>query len=497
MGVIRKQGLSSSILIYLGFALGALNILVLFAKFLSLEQAGLIFLFVAVGKIILGFASFGNTAIMNKFFPYYSSYLPKKENDFLLASTMLPIIGIFLTSIVWLVADDLIIRKTIEKSPLFVDYYYWVIPYSAFLILYTVLETFSYTRYKSVFPTILRELGIRILTSLLIFLLVIGAINFYGLVAAYSVIYLLLVVLMLLYLHRTGDLIFIPKISKVTRRLKGKMLAYGSYIYGGLIISALAENADTFIIGSLVGLGSVTIYQTGHFIATIIQVPYRSLSAIAAPVISQAWKDKDLRLIQVIYQKTSLNQLLAALMLFGAIWVNIDFILNFLGENFDGVKEIVFILGIARILDLGFGQNAEILHNSKYWKFNFFSYVLLVLAFLPTNYFLVKEMGIQGSAWSNLLSFSLFNLVRYIFLWVKCDLQPFNWSTLSVIGIAAFAYLIANMVHVDIDVFGLANLTLRSGVFLTLFLIPLIYFKVSIDVNTLLSQSYQRFVKKK
>jgi len=146
---------------------------------------------------------------------------------------------------------------------------------------------------------------------------------------------------------------------------------------------------------------------------------------------------------------------------------------------------------------LGFGQNAEILHNSKYWKFNFFSYVLLVLAFLPTNYFLVKEMGIQGSAWSNLLSFSLFNLVRYIFLWVKCDLQPFNWSTLSVIGIAAFAYLIANMVHVDIDVFGLANLTLRSGVFLTLFLIPLIYFKVSIDVNTLLSQSYQRFVKKK
>lgn len=496
MGIIRKQGISSSILIYLGFALGAFNILVLFAKYLSLEQAGLIFLFVAIGKIILGFASFGNTSIMNKFFPYYNAYVDKRENDFLATSLLLPIIGILLSSSVWILADDLIIRKTIEKSPLFADYYYWVIPYASFLILYTVFETYSYTRFKTVVPALLREVGIRILTSILVLLFFVSAISFFGLMVAYSLIYLLLIVGIILYLKREGEWHLVFKPSKVTKRLKGKMLGYGSYIYGGLIISALAENADTFIIGSVVGLGSVAVYQTGHFISTIIQVPYRSLSAITAPVISQAWKDKDINLIQSIYQKTSLNQLLAALLLFGGIWVNIDFVLTYLGENFEGVKNVILILGIARVLDLGFGQNAEILHNSKYWKFNFFSYVLLVLAFLPTNYVLVKSFGIEGSAVSNLLSFSLFNLVRYIFLWSKCGLQPFTSKTLLALVFGISAYALSSLISLGDSDSSWLNLVVRGVSFLILFAAPVLYFKVSEDVNLLLEQSYRRFFQK-
>ncbi len=494
MGVIRKQGISTSLLIYFGFALGAFNILVLFARYLSQEQAGLIFLFVAVGKIVLGFASFGNTSIMNKFFPYYKTYLRKDENDFLTVSIILPVLGILLSTLFLNLAEGLVLQKTLEKSPLFASYYHWIIPYSALLILYTALETYSYTNYKTEVPSFLREVVLRLITSLLVILLFFKVLSFSGLVAAYSLIYLVLILSLLFYLKSHDLLRFQFSFSKVTRRLKGKMLLFGSYIYGGLIISALAENADTFFIGSLAGLGSVAVYQTGHFISTIIQVPYRSLSAIAAPVISQAWKDKDLNLIQDIYKKTAINQLLAALLLFGGIWVNIDFILEVLGENYEGVKEVVLLLGIARIIDLGFGQNAEILHNSKYWKFNFLSYVILVLTFLPTNYFLIKAYGIQGSAISNLASFTLFNLVRYVFLWVKFGFQPFNMKNLWSLIFAALSVFLSSQLGLTGSIW--LNLFLQSAGFFLLFSALVLGFGLSEDVNLLLKQSWNRILKK-
>ncbi|HCS19761.1 MAG TPA: hypothetical protein DIW47_04215 [Bacteroidetes bacterium] len=490
MGIIRRQGIQSSVLIYTGFALGAFNILVLFPRFLTQEQAGLIFLFVALSKIILGFSTLGTIPTMTKFFPYYKAYLPKGRNDFLFASFVLPLIGFTITTIALLVFKDFFIRKSIEKSALFLDYYYWIIPFSFLFIVFSILEVYSSTNYKTIFPTLLREIGVRAATTFLILAFIAGVIGFPLLIVGYSLMFGVLSLLLLGFLRYRNELDLSFSFSKVTRRMKGSIFSYSSYIYGGVIVAALAENADVLIIGGIAGLANVAVYQTGHFVATIIQVPYRSIAAISSPMLSQAWKDRNIKLVDTIYKKTAINQLLAALFLFGLIWVNMDLLLALLGDNFNGVKEVIFLLGITRVIDLGFGVNSEILNYSKHWRFNFFSYIILVVLFLPATYLLVKEFGFIGSAVANLLSFFLFNAIRFLFLWLKLDLFPFNWKTMALIFIGLFAIICTIFIETN---YLYLNCFLKSACFLLLFLVPVWLFQISEDVNQFIRQLRDKY----
>lgn len=494
MGIVRKQGILSSIIINAGFILGAFNILFLFPRFLTSEEAGLIFLIVAMGKMILSFSTLGSMSIMNKFFPYYNAYLPKEKNDFLVVSYILPLIGFTGLATFMLFFKDFFFRKTIEKSPLFIEYYYIIFPFGFFLVIYSILETYSTTHYKTVVPTFLREIGVRLITTVLLLFLIIQVLDFRMVINLYSIMYLLLFIILLLYLRKIGELWVSFRISSITRRLKGKMFTYGGYIYGGVLVAALAENADVLIIGSITGLGHVALYQTAHFVTTLIQVPYRSLSAISTPIIAQGWKDKNISLIEQIYTKTALTQLIAGIAIFGVIWTNIDLLLTILGENFDGVKPVIFLLGTARLIDLAFGHNSEILGNSKYWRFNFLSYVLLVILFLPTNYFLVKMYGITGSAVSNLFSFFLFNIVRYLFIWKVIKLQPFSKKTLLTVFFGIFAYFISVQFSYFDNIWIIS--IIRTSLFSILFFIPLVFFSVSEDINVLLIQFKSKLFKK-
>src|SRR6185295_19251377 len=84
MGIIRKQSLQSSIFIYIGFAIGALNILVLFPneRYFTIAEFGLTKVLVDVSLLIAMLFTLGTYPAIVKFSPFYSSYLPKKENDF-------------------------------------------------------------------------------------------------------------------------------------------------------------------------------------------------------------------------------------------------------------------------------------------------------------------------------------------------------------------------------------------------------------------------------
>ena len=83
MGIIGKQSIQSSIFIYIGFAIGALNTLVLFQNknYFTLDQFGLTKVLVDVSLLIGMLCTLGTAPAAVKFYPFYNSYLPKKEND--------------------------------------------------------------------------------------------------------------------------------------------------------------------------------------------------------------------------------------------------------------------------------------------------------------------------------------------------------------------------------------------------------------------------------
>ena len=82
MSQIRKQSLISSMVVYIGFAIGFFNTW-LFTREggFSPSQYGLTGIFMAVANIMFCVANMGMPSYIHKFYPYYNDNLPPKKND--------------------------------------------------------------------------------------------------------------------------------------------------------------------------------------------------------------------------------------------------------------------------------------------------------------------------------------------------------------------------------------------------------------------------------
>ena len=85
MGSIRKQTIISSILVYIGFLIGAVNIY-LYTKngSFTLQQYGLTKIFFDFGQNMYTFASLGVIPVIYKFYPYYKDNLEDHKIDLII-----------------------------------------------------------------------------------------------------------------------------------------------------------------------------------------------------------------------------------------------------------------------------------------------------------------------------------------------------------------------------------------------------------------------------
>src|SRR5258708_16285885 len=109
MSTIRRQSIISSVIVYGGFALGFLNT-ILFTKWFTPDQYGLIGMFMAMANVMYSFANLGMQNYIYKFYPYYNDNLSVKENDMMSWALLTSFLGFILVMTVGLPFKDLILR---------------------------------------------------------------------------------------------------------------------------------------------------------------------------------------------------------------------------------------------------------------------------------------------------------------------------------------------------------------------------------------------------
>src|SRR5437868_3910801 len=128
MSQIRRQSIISSLVVYIGFAIGVLNTY-LFARegsgFTKAEY-GLVGIFMAVAIVMYSFANLGQPSVVGKFYPYYHDHLPHKKNDLFTWTFLITIIGFILVLVAGISFKGFVIKKYGTNSPQFVQYYDWV-----------------------------------------------------------------------------------------------------------------------------------------------------------------------------------------------------------------------------------------------------------------------------------------------------------------------------------------------------------------------------------
>ncbi|HEU4471132.1 MAG TPA: polysaccharide biosynthesis C-terminal domain-containing protein [Flavisolibacter sp.] len=496
MSTIRRQSIISSVIVYFGFALGLLNTY-LYTRQGGFTKAeyGLTNTFIAFASIMFSVASIGMPAYIGKFFPYYRSNLEPKQRDILSWALLLPCAGFLLVSVLGLLFKDVLVNRIFNNSPQLLEYYYWTFPFGFGYLLFMVMEAYAWQQRRAVLSNFLKEVVFRFMVTVLIVLTTLGVIrNFEGFIGIYAFLYLVLFLFLLLKLRQDGQLHLSLKISKVTRRFKRKIVTLVSFVWGGSLVYNVANVFDGIVIAAVVpdGMAQAGIFYLAQNISSLMQAPQRAVVSAAMGPLSEAWKRKDYGKINHIYHRSSINQLIFASAMFCLIWINFeDAISTFrIQGDFIAAKWVFFFIGLYRIIDMGTGLNAQIIGTSNFWRFEFISGLLLLGLSLPLNWALTRQLGIIGPAVSNLIAFTVYNLVRYIFLWRKFRMQPFTSKSLYTLLLTAGCYFVCVLLFEHYR--GFVWIMIRSAVFCLLFATGMLMLKLSPDVQPVLATLKKR-----
>jgi Membrane protein involved in the export of O-antigen and teichoic acid len=493
---IRKQTITASIFIFSGFLVGAVNTY-LFAKYFTTEQYGLTRVFFDFGQLITAFASFGVIPVIYKFYPYYKDNLKKHEIDVISWAIVIALIGFLMSVIAGWILEPLFIKKFSARSKLIVDFYYLMFPFGLGMLMFSLFEGLSWAVHKAVVANLLRETLLRIITTVIIVLYYIKLISYKEFIYFFSCIYFVILVVLVAYLAKTGQLSLSFHISRVTKKFWKKMLKMQSYLLGGTIIATIASTIDVFLVAGFQNLKGVAVLTLAQYIANLIQIPQRSIQSVSVSHLSEAWKNKNYKEIDRIYSRSCINLLIIALFIFGNIWLNVRQGINLLhlqSEYLNGLA-VVLILGIARIIDAGTGVNNYVIGTSTFWSFDFSSGVVLLLFRIPLSWILIKHYGIIGSAFAELISLTVYNFIRFEFIRRKFNMQPFNqkalYSVLLTIGAYVIAYYLLNNIN------GWIGIICRSLLFTIVIIGGVFAMKLTPDAFQLFENLKQKLVKPK
>ncbi len=480
MGFVQRDTVITTILSYIGLVLGYINKGVLFIIFLSTEQIGLISIVTAIGVMFAQLANLGTVNSIWKFFPFFRSG-DRRDRGLLLFNIITALIGIVLFGSLYILFRDQISSLYIEKSPLFVEYYFWVLIIGVPMVYYFIIDVYLRSMYKNIVTVFTRDVFLRIVVTILLILFWQNIISFELMLEMICFSYVAQTLLLLIYLNYLG--LTKNLLTKITipGKMKQIMWSFSLYSYMNSIGRVFVMTLDVMMISSMIGLGGTGVYSTIIYFTSALMIPYQSLLRVTSPLVAEYWKTKAMGDMKELYAKVSSISVLVGLYLFALVWTNRNEVFSLLPDEFaDGVYVFLFLM-IGRLFDMYMGLNGNILATSKKYKYDILFTSILILLVFVLNLLLIPDYGIVGASLSTMIAYIGFNLARFIFVWVKFRLQPLRKSQLYSILIGGSLIVFVEFAFPAIDNIWM-SLIAKCSVITLLFPVVVYAFKLEPEI---------------
>ena len=491
MGIVIRQSIRSSLLAYIGFTIGAINFLFIFPQFLSAEQVGLIRVIPSAAFLMATFAQLGLAPSVIKFLPAFKSGSVKRK-EFLGFTVFTAMLGYLLLLAISYFFKDAILNYYALKSPLFVEYFQITLIIALFLLFIQISEAYSRSLLKSVVPILIRDVILRTMTTITALAYGFGAIEFKDFINLFVILYGITLLLFIGYFIYIKAFEIDFRFSQFRRPEIKKVLKYGAFTLIGASGTQIVLQIDSLMVAGIKGLDATGIYTIAFFIGTIIEIPRRSITQITAPLIAQAFQKGDMKEVAQYYKQTSINQLVIGGLLWLGVWANLDsiYILMPNSEVYQAGFNVVLLIGLGKLTDMLFGVNGEIIVLSKYYKFNVITVAILAIAIIIGNLLLIPDYGIEGAAAASLMAMLLYNIIKFLFVFVKFKIQPFSFNTFKFFGVMGVIIALNLMFPRNENVY--LDVAIRSSaIFIVLVLLTYVL-KISEEINGVLNKFIDR-----
>ncbi|WP_017732992.1 lipopolysaccharide biosynthesis protein [Nafulsella turpanensis] len=483
MGIVVKQTIRSSFITYLGALIGYVNVIWLFPRFLEPDQIGLLRALQDLALLLAPFAALGLNAGIIRYAPQFKD---RQLHAFITFTFLSSLLSIGLFSLIFYIFQKELLSPFLENAPLVAEYGEVAMVLVVVMVLTYLLEAFSRSQLNIVLPNFVREICIRAFTTVSILLFIWYwrdlEMLIYSLIGVYGLSFFILTFSLFsgsgLRINTDFKFLEKPFIKEFAR--------YAFYTFLGSSGVMIVQKVDSLMVTSLLGAYENGIYTTAFFIAVIIEMPNRAILQITVPLLSRAFEKQDLKEVNTLYTEAAINQLLIGLLLFTGIVINLPnlFALMPKGDEFANGTWVVILIGLGKLMDILAGVNGEIIVLSRYYRFNLIAVGILALLTILFNFLLIPEFGLTGAAFASMAAIIFYNIVKYIFVYRKFNIQPFTFRTLKalIVGgiILAVGLLLPRMESAWLD------LVLRSAVVSVLYLGLVYWLKLSKEATDLI-----------
>lgn len=504
MGIIARQSIKGTIATYLGTAIGFVTTFFILTSYLTAEEVGLTRVLVDAATLFSSLALLGTGSSTLRFYPHFKDE-SRNQQGLYFWTLIIPFIGFLIFLIFFFALKGLIIKAFDENSPLFVNYVYFTLPMAFFMLYMTVFETNATILERVTVPRMIREVFVR--AGLLVGYLLYGlwhVIDLDGLVMVFCATYGIGALLSLCYLLFSQKVSFKPDFSKITPALRRDFLLYTLFLVTAALVGSVMPTLSSFFISAKMGLMFTGIYAIANYIATMVEIPSRSLNAIVQPRIAVALRatPSDVSTATQLYQQVSLNQLLVGMTILILIWINIDLFFDLLpnGDQYVAGKWVVLILSTSKLVSSTFSIGASALSYTRwYYTSLIFTLILMVSSILLNNY-LIPICGIEGGAWATLGSNVFYFILLLLFIKWRVGTYPFSKGQLKVlaVGVLMFGlnYLMAfamNKIVLEPSLaFRIVEAVIRTCIVGVAGLLMVYFGNVSEDVNRLIRKGLRK-----
>ncbi len=483
MGIVKRDGLKLVLISWMGIALGFFNKLILFPKYLETEEVGLTIILINISVLFAQIASMGSAPVILKFFPYFNNAM-QKHHGFISWTFKLATLGSIATTLFFIIFKEPITHFFAEKSPLLVQYYYYIIPLGLAALSYIIFDTYLRSQLDTVFSSFAWEIILRLATTVSIVLYAFNVIDFEWFVIIYVIANCSASLAILIYMYLNKNLPF----TKITT----KVVKYRKHLLWFAFFSVLSGAGNNFIllidsvfVSGFIDLRATGIFTTVGFVTSIMIVPYRAITKITTPIVSNLWRKKDMVQMDKLYKNISVVCLLIGAYFFSGFWICIDELFKLMpkGDIYKEGKYVFLILCIGRLFDMASGINGAIVVTSKKYKYDLIFTIFLIVSTLICNYIFIKVVGLgmNGAAIATATTLVIYNMCRIVFLYYHYKLQPFTFKFFA--GLIIFLTVLFACMQIPFISNPIVSIFIKGVVLTLAYWLCMYVFKISHEIN--------------
>lgn len=437
MGIVFRQSFKGTIINLIGAGIGFVTTFFIVTELLTPEEIGLTRVLVEAATLVGGYALLATNSSAIRYYPYFRTD-DGRDRGFFRLLLLIPFIGLLLFGALYLLLREPLVDFFAPKGggeDLFRSYYYVVLPLMLFITYQTVLEVYCSLRQRIAVPKLSREVILRLLLLLSYLIYGLGVVDFQGFIVAFVLSYGVMMAVTSLYSLKISPGVWSAKVTIPEREVQKDFRNYTLFTVLSAMGSSIVQRLDLFMVSSELGLASAGIYTIAFFIVAVIEMPSRSLSAMSAPLVSDAIHSANFKEVNRLFREVSNNQLLVGTLLLLLIWINVDTIFWVIpnSEIYQQGKWVIFFLGLGKLIDLSFSFGNAILRYSKYYFWTLAYTIIVMVVTILLNLYFIERWGITGAAIATMITFAVSYSFQQYVLWRKMQVTPVNWQMVRIL----------------------------------------------------------------